>query len=85
MKQQNALARSCKIADITPYSAAYHLTNREAEILNLMMHGHSNSDISTKLYISIDTVKKHVGNIFAKLGISSRVQLIGLFNEQPAK
>jgi DNA-binding CsgD family transcriptional regulator len=51
------------------------LTAQEAQIATLARSGHSNSEISTQLFISPRTVEWHLGKIFAKLGISSRKQL----------
>lgn len=51
------------------------LTEREKEILLLLTRGFSNQDIATDLSISIKTVKVHVSNIFAKLGLNSRTQV----------
>jgi DNA-binding CsgD family transcriptional regulator len=48
------------------------LTAREAEVLRLVAAGRSNREIATKLVISEHTVARHVQNIFAKLGVSSR-------------
>jgi DNA-binding NarL/FixJ family response regulator len=48
------------------------LTAREAEVLRLIAAGKSNRDIATKLVISEHTVARHVQNVFAKLGVSSR-------------
>ncbi|RSK28408.1 LuxR family transcriptional regulator [Bacillus sp. HMF5848] len=54
------------------------LTNREKEILELIVRGDSNREISEKLFISIHTVKNHITNIFTKLGVTDRTQLIAL-------
>jgi DNA-binding NarL/FixJ family response regulator len=48
------------------------LTDRELEVLRLVSAGRSNRDIATALTISEHTVARHVQNIFAKLGVSSR-------------
>jgi DNA-binding NarL/FixJ family response regulator len=48
------------------------LTGREAEVLRLVAAGKSNRDIAVELVISEHTVARHVQNIFAKLGVSSR-------------
>ena len=48
------------------------LTSREVEVLRLIARGRSNRDVATALVISERTVARHVQNIFAKLGVSSR-------------
>jgi len=52
------------------------LTKRETEILNLIGLGRSNLEISDELCISYKTVKNHVYNLFAKLGIHTRAEAI---------
>lgn len=50
------------------------LTERELEVLQLIVDGHNNSAIAGKLYIAVGTVKTHVRNILKKLGVSDRTQ-----------
>ena len=52
------------------------LSGREREVVQLMAHGSSNSEIGEMLFISESTVKKHANNIFEKLGLSTRSQVI---------
>jgi len=52
------------------------LTKRELEILNLIGTGKSNMEIAEELFISYKTVKNHVYNLFAKLGIHTRAEAI---------
>jgi DNA-binding CsgD family transcriptional regulator len=52
-----------------------NLSDREIEVFQLAFHGMSNMEIADKLYISANTVKKHLGSIFGKLNIKSRSQL----------
>jgi LuxR family maltose regulon positive regulatory protein len=52
------------------------LTARELEVLQLIAEGHSNRAIAEKLVITVSAVKKHTGNIFGKLNISSRTQAV---------
>ena len=54
----------------------YNLSNREIEILKLLCDGKNNNEISKMLSISLNTVKKHNSNIFNKLNVDSRTQLI---------
>jgi NarL family two-component system response regulator LiaR len=50
------------------------LTQREVEVLRLVVRGRTNQQISRSLLISVSTVKKHMRNITSKLGVSDRVQ-----------
>jgi LuxR family transcriptional regulator, maltose regulon positive regulatory protein len=52
------------------------LSARELEVLRLVAAGNSNRDISVQLFVTVDTVKKHLTHIFAKLGVSSRTQAL---------
>ena len=51
------------------------LTVREVEVISAIKAGNSNKEIATKLAISEETVKRHLSNIYAKLGVSSRLEL----------
>lgn len=51
------------------------LTARETEIVNLVISGCRNREISERLTISEKTVKAHLSNIFAKLGVRDRLEL----------
>ena len=50
------------------------LTNREREVLDLIAQGKSNQEIAEILFITLKTVKTHVSNILAKLGVEDRTQ-----------
>ena len=56
-------------------SGAAGLTSREIEIISAIQSGNSNREIATRLSISEETVKRHLSNIFGKLGVSSRLEL----------
>ncbi len=51
------------------------LSNREREIVVLVAQGHKNKEMAEKLFISEQTVKNHLHNIFDKLGVSDRLEL----------
>jgi NarL family two-component system response regulator LiaR len=52
------------------------LTEREREVLNLVVQGKSNQQIAEAMVISIATVKAHMSSILSKLGVSSRAEAI---------
>lgn len=52
----------------------HDLTEREMEVLKLIAEGRSNQEVADELYIGIKTVKFHVTNILAKLGVEDRTQ-----------
>jgi len=72
------LARTERILRLAPGpatpkgSAAAELSEREVTILRLLASELSQREIGSELYISLNTVKRHVRNIFHKLGVSSR-------------
>lgn len=55
------------------------LTEREKEMLRLLLQGKSNKEISALTYVSTDTVKSHLQNIYKKLGVKSRLEAVTLF------
>lgn len=60
----------------------FGLTRQEHNILHLLMEGKDNSFICEYLSISINTLKKHILNIYRKLGIRNRVQLFKKIREK---
>lgn len=54
------------------------ITEREFEILQLVYEGKNNQDICDKLFIAMNTVKRHVTNIYFKLDVNSRTEAITL-------
>ncbi len=48
------------------------LTQRESEVLELLVAGHSNKGVASKLVVSEDTVKTHIRGLYRKLGVSDR-------------
>ena len=60
----------------------YHLTSREVEIIKLLIKGIPYKIISADLSISEKTVSKHISNIFAKVEVSNKVELINKLEAQ---
>jgi NarL family two-component system response regulator LiaR len=58
------------------------LTEREREVLTLIVEGETNPEIAERLIISQSTVKTHVSNILSKLGVSSRTEAVALAIQQ---
>jgi len=58
------------------------LTRREKEILQLLAIGLSNQEMAEKLFIAEGTLKRHIANLYQKLGAHNRTQAIRLFNQQ---
>ena len=56
----------------------HQLSNREGEILALLLRGRSNKEMEKDLFISPHTIRNHVHNIYQKLKVSSRLQLMNL-------
>ena len=54
----------------------FGISQREYEVLELMALGHSNKEIAEALYISLNTVKTHVSNVYVKLDVKRRTQAI---------
>jgi DNA-binding NarL/FixJ family response regulator len=58
------------------------LTEREREVLTLMAQGKENAEIAEELVVTERTVKFHVGNIYSKLGVTSRAAAVALAYQQ---
>jgi DNA-binding CsgD family transcriptional regulator len=58
------------------FLAKYGITDREREIILKVVEGKSNADIAGELFISLATVKTHLHNIYRKIGVDSRYDLL---------
>lgn len=72
--------------------AQHNLSEREREVLALMIKGYHNVEIAEHLFISVSTVKNHISSIFSKMSVSSRSEAVArtvhegiLDDTQPAK
>ena len=54
----------------------HYLTNREEEVLSLLLEGATYKDVARELFISETTVKTHVNNIFQKLQVKEKTQAV---------
>jgi NarL family two-component system response regulator LiaR len=61
-----------------PSAPGISLTEREREVLTLMIEGLNNTQIAGKLSVSPSTIKSHVSNILSKLGVASRTEAVTL-------
>ena len=61
-----------------PRQPGHDLTNREREVLALMVEGLTNAEIAQRLFISRSTAKFHVSNVLSKLGAASRTEAVAL-------
>ena len=66
-----------RVAD-NPATRQYHLSEREREVLRLVVRGFSNRQIAANLILSESTIKFHVSNILSKLGIATRSEAVAL-------
>ena len=53
------------------------ISDREFEVLELVAKGHTNREIGETLFVSPNTVKTHLANLYAKLEVSRRTQAVG--------
>jgi DNA-binding NarL/FixJ family response regulator len=70
--------RQGKAARSSPRGPEKQLTNREREILALLATGATGPEIAATLYLSPNTVRTHVQNILAKLGVHSRLEAVAV-------
>lgn len=60
----------------------YNLSEREKDVLRLVLTGHSTKEICNRLFITETTAKKHISSIYNKMGIHSRSELFTLLSPQ---
>ncbi len=61
--------------DTTPAQPIAPLTDREEQVLVAVARGHTNAEIATELFVSLSTVKTHLGSLMNKLGARNRVEI----------
>jgi DNA-binding NarL/FixJ family response regulator len=73
---RTVIARAVTPRTEAPAAPPAGLTDREAEVLALVARGLTNDEIAAQLYLGRATVKTHVSNLLAKLGVRDRVQAV---------
>lgn len=71
-------ATQALIESVSRPAPQYDLSEREREVLALIVRGYNNREIGEQLYISRSTVKNHVSNIFSKLSVDNRSEAVAL-------
>lgn len=61
---------------------SFGLTKREVEVVELVVKGFSNPEVGQELFIAENTVKRHLSNIFTKLNVKNRYELISLLSRK---
>ncbi len=67
-----------KTADVSNIIKKYNITIREKEIIDCIIAGMDNKDIAEKLFISANTVKRHIQNIYEKCQVENKIELFNL-------
>jgi DNA-binding NarL/FixJ family response regulator len=73
--QANTLREGSAATAHEPIPRIY-LTNREIQVVRLLVRGQSNAEIAGELGIQVQTVKNLLSGLYAKLGVSTRLQLV---------
>lgn len=78
LRQENThhAPRTTHTVPLTPADNTVPLTRRELDILALLAAGKTNQEIAAERILTVNTVKKHVANILAKLGVTNRTQAV---------
>ncbi|MFH2107276.1 MAG: two-component regulator propeller domain-containing protein [Chrysiogenia bacterium] len=72
-------------AAMDKYFEKFDISQREKEIIHLLLKGKSNKEIEDALFIAMGTVKNHIYNIYQKIGVKNRAQLLTLFKNLQVK
>jgi ligand-binding sensor domain-containing protein/DNA-binding CsgD family transcriptional regulator len=72
-------------ASMEKFFEKYQISQREKEIIHLLLKGKSNKEIEDALFIAMGTVKNHVYSIYQKIGVRNRAQLLTLFKNLQVK
>ncbi len=73
------LASGLSEQELAPFfQENYSLSNRELDVLTMLLKGKSNKEIEDALFISANTIRNHIAAIYKKIGVNSRGQLMSL-------
>ena len=70
-----------KSAQITEVAEAANLSKRETEVFDFNARGYNSTYIANSLFISPNTARTHIRNIYRKLGVTSREELLESLNK----
>lgn len=76
-----SLLRQKTVSNTQPQPSDFNLSERETELLQLLVQGLSYQQIADNLFISHGTVRKHIENIYSKLHINSKVEAVNTANK----
>jgi DNA-binding NarL/FixJ family response regulator len=74
--QMNTQMREGSVAPALEQIPRIYMTNREIQVVELLVRGQSNAAIASELGIQLQTVKNLLSGLYAKLGVSTRLQLV---------
>ncbi len=69
-----------KISQIT-VSKLSGLTNKELDILELIIDGKTNKEIAAQNFVEVSTIKTHINNLYAKLGVNNRREVVNKYKK----
>ncbi len=72
-------------ASMEKFFEKFQISQREAEIIHLLLKGKSNKEIEDALFIAMGTVKNHIYSVYQKIGVKNRAQLLTLFKNLEVK
>jgi ligand-binding sensor domain-containing protein/DNA-binding CsgD family transcriptional regulator len=78
-------ARIRSEAALEKFFERHDISQREKEIIHLLLQGKSNKEIENALFIAMGTVKNHIYSIYQKIGVKNRAQFITLFKNLQVK
>ncbi|MFY0593018.1 response regulator [Roseivirga sp.] len=76
-KELNKVVDDNAVDFVNDMSEEYGLSNRELEVMQLIAKRYTNAEIAEKLYVSNNTVKFHLKNLYNKIGVKNRAEVLG--------